>query len=108
MNNDVLISDDFLHRKVHLCIEETLVQLINEPMHITATSTTGIDLICVSNMDTVIRHGVIKTGLTDHYMPFLVRKAYIQRKAPKPSSHGISKIIIRKMSWNTFSKCCGL
>ncbi len=43
----------------------------------TATSTTGINLIFVSNREKVIQHGVIKMGLTDHYMPFLVRKAYI-------------------------------
>ncbi len=84
MNTDVHIPDDYLHRKVqHLRVEQTLVQLINELTRVTAISTTGIDLIFVSNMEKVIQHGVIKTGLTDHYMPFLVRKAYIQRKAPK-------------------------
>ncbi len=80
INTDVLIPDGYLHRKVqHLCVEQTLVQLINEPKRVTTTSTTGIDLICVSNSEKVIQHGVIKTGLTDHYMLFLVRKAHTEK-----------------------------
>ncbi len=37
----------------------------------------------VTNIETIIQHGVIKAGSTDHYMPFVIRQTYIQRKPPK-------------------------
>ncbi len=45
MITDVLIPDGYLHRKVqHLCVEQTLIQLINEPTRVTATSTKELTL----------------------------------------------------------------
>ncbi len=66
-----------------LCDGSLLTLLVKEPTRVTATSSTGIDLIFVTNSEKIIQHGIIKTGITDHYMPFLVRKTYIQRKPIK-------------------------
>ncbi len=81
MNTDILIHDGYLHRKVqHLCVEQTLVQLINEPTRVTATSTTGIDLILVSNREKVIQHGVIKTTYRPLYALFSEENIYTEKR----------------------------
>ncbi len=84
MNSDILISNGYHKKKIsELCIGNLLTQLVKEPTRVTATSSTDIDLIFVTNSEKIIQHGVIKTGITDHYMPFLVRKTYIQSRPPK-------------------------
>ncbi len=54
-----------------------LEQIIQEPTRITSTSESAIDLVFTSHTNRVIQKGVLHYGITDHSMPFIVRKAHI-------------------------------
>jgi hypothetical protein len=70
-------------RVKRLCNENSLFQLITEPTRVTDKSSTCLDLVFVSHKDRVIQSGVVKLGMSDHYMPFLVRKIFIPKKPTK-------------------------
>ena len=51
-----------------------LTPLIDEPSRVTSTSSSIIDLICVSHTDNVLQSGVLPFGLSDHCITYCTRK----------------------------------
>ena len=51
-----------------------LSQLIDEPTRVTDSSRTTIDHILTNRPDNILQHGVIPTGLSDHYLIFCSRR----------------------------------
>ena len=51
-----------------------LKQLITEPTRETIHTSTLIDHIAVSNTNNIVESGVIKTAISDHYLPYAIRK----------------------------------
>ena len=51
-----------------------LMQLIDEPMHITVISKTLIDLILTNRPENILSTGVIHLGISDHSLISVVRK----------------------------------
>ena len=73
-----------LHNKLNdVMTEQQFVQIIKDPTRVTPFSETCIDLIFASHTDKITKSGVIKTGLSDHYMPYFVRKTALPKKPPR-------------------------
>ena len=51
-----------------------LKPLITEPARETIHTSTLIDHIAVSNTNNIVESGVIKTAISDHYLPYAIRK----------------------------------
>ena len=58
-----------------------LKQLISEPTRVTANSSTIIDHIATSDPRNVVESGVLQTGISDHYVVYVVRKYFGSLKA---------------------------
>lgn len=67
-------SDCCTKRLRELCELFNLSQLINEPTRVTSNSESLIDLCLTSALDNISAQGVIRTGLSDHDIVYMVRK----------------------------------
>ena len=51
-------------------------QVVSDPTRVTLESSTLIDHIATANCNNIIESGVIKTGLSDHYLVYCTRKLH--------------------------------
>ena len=82
-NINALTSNLLFTKLTDITSEQCLTQLINEPTRITPHSQTCIDLIFASQNNKVIQSGVIQTGISDHFMPYFVRKSVMPKRPAK-------------------------
>ena len=82
-NSNALNTNPLMTKLTEVTSELYLNQLINEPTRVTANSATCIDLIFTSIADKVIQSGVIQAGISDHYMPYFVRKSMMPKRPVK-------------------------
>ena len=60
-----------------LCDSVSLTQLIKEPIRVTETSSTLIDVVMTSSTDLVERSDVLKSHISDHYLVYAFLKLKI-------------------------------
>ena len=65
-----------------LCDSVSLTQLIKEPIRVTETSSTLIDVIMTSSTDLVERSDVLKSHISDHYLVYAFLKLKISKPPP--------------------------
>ena len=66
--------DCYSKRLIELCELYNLFQVIDEPTRVTLHSETLIDLCLTTAPENISLHGVIRSGLSDHDIIFMVRK----------------------------------
>ena len=65
-----------------LCDSVSLTQLIKEPIRVTETSSTLIDVIMTSSTNLVERSDVLKSHISDHYLVYAFLKLKISKPPP--------------------------
>ena len=85
-NSNILTNNPRAENLLDVTSNNDLTQLINDPTRETVNSSTAIDFIFVSHPENVVQSGVIPVAISDHYMPFCVRKCK-QLKKPTRTIH---------------------
>ncbi|XP_072016559.1 uncharacterized protein [Amphiura filiformis] len=90
--DDIVILGDFnldclsenTYKKVHeFCTNSQLSQLVDEPTRVTETTSTLIDLICVSKPEEISNCEVVYYGVSDHYLVKMCKKYNRVKLMPK-------------------------
>lgn len=93
--DDIVILGDFnldcltenTYKKVdEFCVNNQLVQIIDEPTRVTETTSTLIDLICVSKPEEVVSSKVVYSAISDHYLVKFCKRHKKVNKSPKTST----------------------
>lgn len=79
---------------VEMCNSVSLTQLIKEPIWVTATSSTLIDMVMTCNIKLVEKSGVIISHISDHYLAY----ATLKLKLPKPPVNFVNQDLTRVMT----------
>jgi len=95
------------------CVNNQLTQIISEPTRVTETSSTLIDLICVSKPEEVSSSEVVYSAISDHYLVKYCKKHSRGKNDPKTSSGRCYKKLdelaftndMANVNWNDVMVC---